>query len=195
MKILLSLAAATLTTSALFGATVADARTSTEQTQPEQTQRGQAQRGQAQPEQSFRTRADLTRAGAEARAVAAFGRLDANQDGVLSAADRQADASRRFAALDTDGDGALSPEEFSAARQGAGGAMGGAARRGINRPAGGMGQWGGRLPDDARISQADFIARALARFDALDANGDGAITAADRGAGKDEPRAPRRPRG
>lgn len=177
MKTLLSLAAAALTTTALFGAAVADAQTS-----PAAPREARA--------------AAMTRADAHARAKAAFERLDTNQDSILDAADRDAAARQRFASLDTDADGALSFEEFSAAqpimrrviRQQAGASQIGEQRGG--EPAGGEPRAGrGRagaiarpdgVPATGQISEADFVARALARFDALDADGNGVVTAEER---------------
>src|SRR5690606_28300302 len=59
---------------------------------------------------------DLTRAEAQQHAAQAFERLDANGDGRLDAADREARHQARFDRLDANGDGAISREEFATIR-------------------------------------------------------------------------------
>ena len=156
--------------------------------------------GQPVPDRS------LTRADAEARAVQAFERFDVNRDGVLSPEDREAQARARFDAVDADGNGQLSFAETTAARESRKGAR---AERRAERPqargtmmamrpmAGMRGAMRGMMADGP-VSQADFTAAALARFDAADANRDGTITADERrsqraerrGAPRGAPRAP-----
>ena len=177
----------------------------------------------------------LTRAQAEQRSAEAFGRLDANKDGVLTQADR--DASRetrrqeRFARLDANDDGQLndadrearrkeafdradadhsggiSYEEFAALRDQRIDRYG--ERRGPEgarferrRPGGrdGPGRMGAGMVRDAdadsdgSITQAEFASAALARFDRVDANKDGTISADERPQGRRTMRMMRRPR-
>lgn len=134
--------------------------------------------------------ATVTRDQAVARADAAFNRLDANRDGRVTAIEaREARGSRRlerqgraFDRLDTNRDGQISRAEFGqriAMRSERRRARGMEARR--NRP--GMVRQGARME---RMFGADgvtreaFRARALQRFARVDANRDGAITAAER---------------
>ncbi|MEL1252022.1 EF-hand domain-containing protein [Aurantiacibacter gilvus] len=140
--------------------------------------------------------ADITRADAEARAASAFARMDANGDGLLDAADREARAHARFARMDADGNGQVSFEEMQAAREtrreamqerrGEAGERRG--RRGAQRMAmrgAGPHMMGQRLQQadtdgDNAVSQAEFTAAALARFDRADTNNDGTVTAEER---------------
>lgn len=148
------------------------------------------------PERGMRGQ-DMTRPQAETMAAKAFERADANGDGKIDAADRQARQDARFARLDTDNDGMLSKEEFLAsherraeriARRGEhaegkhagkrGHRMG---RRGMHGMGPGMGMARNADADgDGAISQAEFAAAALARFDAADADNDGTVTREER---------------
>lgn len=131
----------------------------------------------------------MTRSAIEQRADAAFARLDANGDGKLDSADRTARQKAHFDRLDADSDGAISYAEFTASRETrrAGRAEGGERmhRRGgmhhMNRA--GMMRGMARMADadqDGAVTQAEFRAAALARFDRVDANGDGTISADER---------------
>lgn len=132
----------------------------------------------------------VTRAEVNAVLEKRFAALDTNKDGKISDTERQAerDAHRaeRFAALDTDKNGQLSQQEFDAARKGGpdGGKPG---FRGGKGPGGGEGRkFGGRGGRDRApkgdVTKADFMAHALTRFDLLDSNDDGKITAEERDA-------------
>lgn len=148
---------------------------------------------------------DHTREQAEQRAGTMFARLDVNGDGEISPADREARAQQRFDKMDADGDGAISREEFAAvrenrtamreerraareARQGEGAKRGERmARREDRRGMRGAGMRGARgmlrqadADGNGAISQAEFTAAALARFDAADANNDGTVTREER---------------
>ena len=160
-------------------------------------------------------RAPQTRAQAEARASAMFDRLDVNADGQLSGADREAAERKRFDEADTDGNGQLSFAEVTAQRQkrqqaraerreqraermaARDGDQRGMARRAGMRMMRGEGGPGGhmraRADGDGTISRAEFVASALARFDAVDANKDGTITAEERRAARPERRGMDRP--
>ena len=154
--------------------------------------------------------APATRAEVEQRIAEAFARMDANDDGVLSQADRDARRQERFARRDANGDGELGPadrearqkqvfdridadksggisfEELSAAReqrQELRAERGRGPRLGMR----GAGRRGaarlGRDADtnrDGAITQAEFASAALARFDRVDVNKDGTIGADER---------------
>ncbi|ENY80303.1 hypothetical protein [Sphingopyxis sp. MC1] len=149
----------------------------------------------------------LTRAEAEAHAKAMFVKLDVNKDGKLDQADRAArHAEKRaqmFDRLDANKDGSISKAEWDqadAAREAKRaewkakrGERAGAPGNGAERHAmrghhggkrGGHGGPGGWMKADANgdkaISQAEFVAGALARFDRMDANKDGKVTAEER---------------
>ncbi len=142
-------------------------------------------------------RPDLTRAQAQTNAEQMFARLDANNDGVLTQADRearnQARRTKAFEALDANKDGQISRDEFmNAKREGKRGEMGKGDRgrkgdrmgwhhRGMKGAAG--------ASKDASITKAQFVASALARFDKLDANKDGTVTAEERKAAREAMRA------
>lgn len=119
-------------------------------------------------------RGDLTRAEVEQRSAAAFARMDANKDGVLDQADRQARLKAAFDRIDANGDGAIGFDEFSA---GKGPRAGSGERRGPR-----MGSMG-RMADadnNSSVTQAEFTAAALARFDRFDADKDGTISGDER---------------
>ena len=134
--------------------------------------------------------AQLTRAAAQEHAAAAFTRMDANGDGKVDAADREARHKAHFNRIDADGNGAVSYEEFSAQH---GKRDGRRAGRG-DRPEGErMGMRGGMrgmadADKDGTLTQAEFTAAALARFDAADADKNGTVTAAERKAQRDQMR-------
>lgn len=139
---------------------------------------------------------DMTRAQAEEMATKAFERADANGDGQINEADRDARQDARFARLDTNGDGVLSKEEFLAPQK----------RRAENRATRGdrdgqrMGRMGRRgmrgagmdrgmaanadTNGDGTISQSEFTAAALTRFDEADADNDGTVTREERRAAR-----------
>lgn len=103
--------------------------------------------------------------------AAAQPREDPLGDKPIARADAQAAAEARFAALDTNHDGQLSPDELAAGRGPGGGGFGG----GRGGPGGGA---SGPVAKDA------FVARALTRFDAMDADHDGQVTRAERDAAR-----------
>ncbi len=157
-------------------------------------------------------RADMTRAQVEASAAKRFAKMDANSDGKLDAADRAARQAKAFDRIDADRNGAISRDEFTAKRAGRGGGghagmagmehgqasaehrtggqrMGGHGKRGRGGP-GGFG--GGRMMmakmadanGDGAITQAEFSAAALKRFDTVDTDRNGTLTAAERQAAR-----------
>lgn len=141
--------------------------------------------------------ADMTRDQVEQRTAATFERLDANKDGVLDAADREARKAQRgerraqrqearFGRLDADKDGSVTRAEFDAAHNQAGAKSTGRGKDGRRFGHRGhrMGGFGGQglfqVDGDKSVSQAEFTAAALERFDRADANNDGTVTAAER---------------
>lgn len=128
----------------------------------------------------------VTRAEVTAATEKRFADLDTDRDGKVSQAERQAarEAMRarrtteRFAALDADKNGQLSPQEFDAARDKRGRPGMGAERKGHGR--GGWGQGERGRGSQADVAKADFMAPALRRFDVMDSNDDGKITAEER---------------
>lgn len=144
----------------------------------------------------------MTRAEAQTKAVAKFAELDVNKDGKLDRADHEARREARrtaaFDRMDADKNGQLSRAEFTAApqrgegREGAGREGWGNRRGGPDGPGGHRGHGrhfgGGRGgPDggfggmadankDGAVTQAEFTAAALQRFDRADANKDGKVT-------------------
>ena len=120
---------------------------------------------------------ELTRAQAQTKAEEMFVQLDANKDGVVNSADREAQIKamreRTFAALDTDKNGQISRDEFMNADRAD---MRGKQNRGAKGPG---------AAQDTSFTKAEFVTAALTRFDQLDANKDGKVTAAERKAGRD----------
>lgn len=158
-----------------------------------------------------------TRAEVQANAAAMFTRMDANKDGKVDQADMaQRMATRhaeRFARLDTDNNGAISRAEWEAGakamhdrRMERRGDHGGEGRGGDGHGwrdgkrgegkhhgmRGGPRQFVGGTVDankDGGVTQAEFEAAALARFERADANKDGQVTAAERQAAREARRA------
>lgn len=152
----------------------------------------------------------LTRAEAQASATQMFARMDANKDGKIDATDRAAQRAemqaKRFATLDANKDGSVSKAEWDqhgadhaakraergAKRADAGEARGGKRGDGMRGHHGkrgghhgGMGGWmKSDTNGDKAISQAEFTTASLARFDRLDANKDGQVTAEERQAAR-----------
>ena len=141
--------------------------------------------------QTREARPEMTRDAVQENAAQMFARFDVNSDGVINAADRteraNAQAAARFAQVDTNSDGMISREEFAAI---------GATRAGpaaANREAGSPQPRGNRAArngmaqarellgqadsnSDRAITQDEFSAALLARFDAADANQDGVVS-------------------
>jgi len=140
--------------------------------------------------------ATITRAEAQAKAAEMFGRLDVNGDGRTDAADRTAAMGKRFDAMDANHDGMLSKQEFLDAHQKKTGqkrmgAMAGPDHPAEHRMGRGMGHGMGAMRGmkmlrqadtngDKAVSRDEFIAAALKRFEAADANHDGKLTPEER---------------
>lgn len=114
-------------------------------------------------------------------------RLDTDGDGLLSLQEFQAAGEARFASLDADGDGRVSAEEFAAGRRGpgraeAGRADGPRAEHRAERMQQVREQRFASLDadGDGYINRAEFDQQHLARFNALDANGNAVIDADER---------------
>lgn len=126
-------------------------------------------------------------------------RLDANDDGTITVEDFVARAEEHFARIDTDGDGTLSADEMPQRGKGPG-------RMGENRHGEmGKGRHGGghaRMqghggkdgPRNARmernggaeLGQEEFMRQAQERFESMDTDGDGTVTAEERQASQGE---------
>ncbi|HXH16342.1 MAG TPA: EF-hand domain-containing protein [Sphingomonas sp.] len=111
-------------------------------------------------------------------------RQDANRDGVITRAEAIAQADTRFAQMDTDHDGRVSGGEMRAYRAAMHDRMVAAGRDVPVPPPGGAKHDGmGRRMDpnrDGSVTRDEFQARALKRFDRMDANHDGRIDATER---------------
>lgn len=120
----------------------------------------------------------LDRADRDARRQERLARRDANSDGQLTQADRAARRQALFARIDADGNGAISVAEFSAQRDQRGELR--AERRGrTGLRAARRGAGIGRAADtnrDGTVTQAEFASAALARFDRVDVDKDGTIS-------------------
>ncbi len=145
--------------------------------------------------------ADVTRQQVIERADQRFARLDVNNDGRATPEEarqamqqrREQAAGRRFERLDANRDGSISRAEFDQARshrqehraerradRGPGAGMRGG-RRGGPGMRGMRGERGQRLfGEQGFVTREQMRERALARFDRLDANRDGTLTAAER---------------
>lgn len=125
---------------------------------------------------------DMTRAQAMQMANTHFDRMDANKDGKLDRADREAMhakmAAEMFDRTDANHDGMISRDEWNAGAAKMAAMHGGSGMRG--RP---MMRHMGMMADadgDRAISRDEFQKRALEHFDRVDANHDGTISAAER---------------
>jgi Ca2+-binding EF-hand superfamily protein len=148
----------------------------------------------AQAEPRAELRGEMTRADVEQHTSEMFSRMDANDDGLLNDADRQAARREAFDSIDSDKDGAISFAEFEARRGERGEARDERAGRdgpefaGPGGPRfGGPGMRGDRglardadADKDGAVTQSEFTTAALTRFEQADANGDGTISLEER---------------
>lgn len=151
-------------------------------------------------------REPMTREVTATHAATMFARLDVNSDGQLTQADREARAEARtgargearFERIDTNGDDSISRTEFDAHRDqlqerrqaGSGeGRRGHAMARGEERrgPMNGRMMGGGRdmlqtadADSNGAVTQAEFTAAMLVRFDTADADKDGTVSREER---------------
>lgn len=111
-------------------------------------------------------------------------RQDANQDGVATRAEAIAQADARFAQMDTDHDGRITAGEMRAYREALHDRVVASGRDVPVPPPGGRKHDGtGRRMDpngDGSVTREEFEARALKRFDRMDADHDGTIDATER---------------
>jgi hypothetical protein len=134
----------------------------------------------------------VTRAEVQSHSAAMFARMDANKDGKLDKGDREARRNALFDRMDTDKNGQLSRAEFGTRPQRPDGAVKGAEggrkhHRWGGRGRGHHGMMMGRMADadkDGAVSQAEFTAAALQRFDRTDADKDGQVTKDERQAAR-----------
>ncbi len=103
-------------------------------------------------------------------------RADANEDGVITRAEAIAKADARFDQLDTNHDGKVTSDEQNAMRSAMRDRMG---ARGKSPPEGGpqgaMAGMGRHHDRDGAMTKAETEARAVKRFDRMDANHDGKL--------------------
>ena len=143
-------------------------------------------------------REPLTRAQVEQRSAEAFGRLDANKDGVLNQADRDAKRAQMFDRIDANKDGSISRDEFAARHNGRGERAGmagsehgehagmGRGHHGGKRGMvgmGGMGRMMARMADtnnDGSVTRAEYDTAVGQHFDKVDSDRNGTITATER---------------
>lgn len=133
---------------------------------------------------------DQTRAEAAAKAREHFARMDVNKDGKLDEADRGAHhqqmAAGMFDRVDTDRNGSISREEWNAGAARLAEAHRPGDERGhmlkMRRPA--MLPMGADADGDQAVTLKEFEAQALQRFDAADADGNGALSPGERQAAR-----------
>lgn len=133
----------------------------------------------------------IARADALERANRMFDRIDANKDGKLDAADREARRTAAFDRMDANKDGSISRAEFAAMRPGMagrGGGQGGHPGMHAGMHARGMGRamimQRADSDRDGGVTRAEFAANAASRFDQADSNRDGQLTPAERQASR-----------
>ena len=136
----------------------------------------------------------VTRAEAQAMAGQMFDKMDANRDGKLDQADREAHRAERrakmFDKLDSDKNGAISRDEFNVAHKdgdqrgwGHGGKGGQGAKGGMRGMGHGGGMMLGKMADankDGAVSKDEAMAAHAKHFDLADANRDGKLTPDER---------------
>lgn len=134
-------------------------------------------------------KAPETRAEVESRVKAHFAMIDANKDGAITAEEMSAQREamrakmqdRHFASMDSNGDGSISRAEFDAGHAAKDGDR--KARRGkhgMETPGGMMMMRAADADKDGKVTLAEATGMALDRFDRVDSNKDGTISAEER---------------
>jgi len=140
----------------------------------------------------------VSKAEAMAATDAKFAKMDINGDGMLNAVDREAKIKEHFQEMDADKNGVISETEFitahknrmedraeKRAERGAEGHRGG--RHGFGHGGRGGDDMGMKAADansDMAVTKAEFRSAAEARFNKVDANNDGALSANEQKAGR-----------
>lgn len=143
----------------------------------------------------------ISRTEMQANANERFTRMDANKDGKIDKADRDAMQAKRsaemFAMIDKDSNGQISRQEFDAMHSARGDMDGKDGRRGGRHGGGhggGDGHGGGMMMrsadanNDGAITRAEFDTATAARFAKMDANNDGSVSQAERDAARQQMR-------
>ncbi len=146
--------------------------------------------------------ADMTRQQVIERIDARFESLDANRDGRFTPEEsRAANEARRaqrvdrmFERLDANRDGSITRAEMAEARPMRRGRMGAGMRGPRRGGGGGEGMAARRFGEQGFITRDQMRERALARFDRIDADRNGTVTAAERQAAREARREQRRER-
>ena len=157
----------------------------------------------AQPPEAGRAGRDVTRQEVIERVDQTFGRLDADRDGRVTTDERRAARERRraemadrmFDRLDANGDGSITREELREGRSqrgrrgmrmaGPGGADGPGFRGNGENERRGPGMRGRRGAGAREITREEMRERALARFDRMDLDRNGTLTAEERRQARD----------
>lgn len=129
----------------------------------------------------------LTKAEFLAKHGEMFDKMDANRDGKIDQADREANLTQMFDSADSDHNGTLSRAEFAAIRPGGPDAGGPAGKGKGMRPGGehGMGMRMMGMADanhDGVVTRDEVLAAAAQHFTMRDANRDGNLTKEERAA-------------
>ncbi len=122
----------------------------------------------------------ITRAEMQTHAAQTFAAMDANKDGKLDAADREAHQAAMFDKIDTDKNGQISRPEFTAHHQGGHHAEGGEHKGMGQRMGGGKMHRKADADSNGSVTQAEYTAAAMKRFESMDANKDGQVTREER---------------
>lgn len=147
----------------------------------------------------FDPAASVTRADTLAMANARFGRIDANKDGMIDAAEMAAHREKmqewRAKRMAARADAPAAADDAAKAERRARWAKRAEERaaNGAGKAEGKRGNWFARLDSDGdgMISRDEFTAPALKRFDRADANSDGIVTPEERAAMREARRAAR----
>lgn len=145
-----------------------------------------------------RAQAEMTQAAFVDARIARLTAADANNDGTVTAEERQAArqakraerSDNRFDRMDANGDGSISRAEFDALREARAERGPRAERAGMRGPRGGRGgERAARMAGRGPVVIAEARAKAEQAFARMDADSDGVVTAAERQAVHGERRA------